>query len=712
MVTVAKSFCRPRARAACLAAGSALACVLAAPHASAQYSRTQEFQTGFSLLRFEPAKAGDRFFGVPDGFVPGNTTRFVTPEGVSSRFRALVLGDFVTSPILSRTNNLNGQTVDVISSQVLTHVELGYFPIDSLFFNAGLPVVWSQSGDSGTTPSGLAIGDARVGARYGLLGAENAGFSLAPSFDVWLPTGSQDKLTGDGKLRAEPAVTAGGRAGMFIWSAKVGYQFRRHIDIGSVEIGNSLTFGGAAGLLFLHDALQVGPELYGAALTSPSQDSMFAGRNTVLEAILGAKVHLGDWVLGAGAGPGLASAPGTAPRVLLSVAFAPQAPYAPPAESITPKSDTDPSADRDNDGVIDSEDACPDQRGLVREDPAKNGCPDAPKPPPPPEPEATGPSDRDHDAIPDDQDACPDEVGARSTDSSKNGCPVAALAEPPPDDTDGDGIPDSEDACKRVKGVASETPKWNGCPPPTDTDGDGIVDPEDACPKKAGEHSTDPKLNGCPPPPPPPPPKDSDKDGIPDTDDACRWKKGVASDDPKLNGCPPPPPPPTPKPAPEPKAPKAPPPPKPAPAPVTTKTLAAPVAKAAPKPGAPAELSFAGFRSFDDGTSLVFVELSASVTVNVKKQKNVVTYTLENTRVPNRNNRNPLLAAEFPSIVSRARLVPRKKAVELEIVLKADVEPQEQLVQRDGESVLEIRLPKLPPAPPPAAAGAKGAKTP
>jgi len=429
---VAKLSHRRRSFASCSAAFAA--CLLASSQARAQFSPTQEFQTGFSLLRFEPAKAGDRFFGVPDASVPGNT---------SSRVRALVLANYATAPLLSRTN-AKGQTVNVISKQFSTSVELAYLPIDSLLVSAGVPIVWTQSGDSPTTPSGVAAGDTRVGVRYALLGGENAAFSLAPAIDVWLPTGSQDKLTGDGKLRAEPALGIGGRSGAFVWAAKAGYQFRRHLDDGAAEIGNSFTFGAAAGLLILDDALQLGPEVYGTTLTSPSPSA----RATAAEALFGIKVHAGNFVFGIAGGPGLSSAPGTAPRALLSAAFAPRAPYAHSATTATAPTTT-PSD----------------------EAPARVAEPQPLSPPPAPEPEATAPAPK------------PAEP---------------ATAEPPPDDTDGDGIPDSEDACKRVPGVASETPKWNGCPVPPDTDGDGVVDPDDACPKQKGDPSKDPKLNGCP----------------------------------------------------------------------------------------------------------------------------------------------------------------------------------------------------------------------
>jgi hypothetical protein len=74
-------------------------------------------------------------------------------------------------------------------------------------------------------------------------------------------------------------------------------------------------------------------------------------------------------------------------------------------------------ADRDGDGVDDSADACPDQRGAW----ADNGCPQ--------EEEVSDPNgDLDGDGVPDAADACPDQAGPESA----QGCP----------DANGDGAPD------------------------------------------------------------------------------------------------------------------------------------------------------------------------------------------------------------------------------------------------------------------------------
>ncbi len=114
--------------------------------------------------------------------------------------------------------------------------------------------------------------------------------------------------------------------------------------------------------------------------------------------------------------------------------------------------------DRDKDGILDKDDACPDEAGLAE----LQGCPD-----------------KDGDGIADKDDQCPEQAGP----AENNGCPWP--------DTDGDGVVDKDDACPEVAGPAEN----NGCPWP-DTDGDGILDKDDACPTEAGLA----QYNGCPKP--------------------------------------------------------------------------------------------------------------------------------------------------------------------------------------------------------------------
>ncbi len=131
-------------------------------------------------------------------------------------------------------------------------------------------------------------------------------------------------------------------------------------------------------------------------------------------------------------------------------------PRAEPAVAVVLPPVMEAPKDRDGDGVLDTDDKCPDVAGLA----SLMGCPD-----------------KDGDGITDADDKCPDVAGL----SKYQGCPIP--------DTDGDGINDEQDKCLTVKGVA----RYQGCPVP-DTDNDGVNDEEDKCPNEAG-----PATNfGCP----------------------------------------------------------------------------------------------------------------------------------------------------------------------------------------------------------------------
>lgn len=111
--------------------------------------------------------------------------------------------------------------------------------------------------------------------------------------------------------------------------------------------------------------------------------------------------------------------------------------------------------DRDNDGIIDSNDNCPDLKGVAQ----NNGCP----------------LDSDSDGVYDTDDLCPKYAGSIET----NGCPP---------DSDGDGIHNGIDKCPNLAGVSAN----DGCP--ADSDGDGVYDANDKCPNRPGLAAND----GCP----------------------------------------------------------------------------------------------------------------------------------------------------------------------------------------------------------------------
>lgn len=103
-----------------------------------------------------------------------------------------------------------------------------------------------------------------------------------------------------------------------------------------------------------------------------------------------------------------------------------------------PKKDMPPvpaihEVDTDGDGVLDKNDACPNQAGPAE----NNGCPW---------------SDSDNDGIIDRDDACPHQAGP----AENNGCPWP--------DSDNDGIIDRDDKCPNEFGLR----EYNGCPKPAE----------------------------------------------------------------------------------------------------------------------------------------------------------------------------------------------------------------------------------------------------
>lgn len=141
-------------------------------------------------------------------------------------------------------------------------------------------------------------------------------------------------------------------------------------------------------------------------------------------------------------------------------------------------------ADSDRDGVINLQDLCPMEPGVL-----PDGCPIR---------------DADGDGFLDTDDACPSEVGV-----APNGCPVR--------DTDGDTVLDNQDECPSTPGVAP-----TGCP---DSDGDGILDRGDQCPNQPGIAP-----EGCP--------ADSDGDGFLDESDGCPNEPETVNGFEDSDGCP------------------------------------------------------------------------------------------------------------------------------------------------------------------------------
>jgi outer membrane protein OmpA-like peptidoglycan-associated protein len=397
----------------------------------------------FALDRFQPAPAGDRFFGVQGGDPGGD----LSP-------RLMLLGDYAYKPLVLYRASDNQAIGNVVSNQLIVHAAAGISLWDRLWVFANMPLALYANGQSPSdggvqllSPSGVAAGDLRAGMRLRLLGENRSLASLSLSAYVFIPTGKKDKYTSSGEVHGMPALVLSGEGDSVAYAINAGVDVQKKNDIFapgvvSTALGSELTFGAAVALLLADRMLQIGPEVYGTTVMVGSD--RFSKATTSVEGILGARLRVGDIVLGLGAGPGITRGLGTPTlRAVASLAYAPLPPPLPP-----------------------------------------------PPPPPPVRKKPVPPPDRDKDGIYDKVDACPDEPGVKSDDPEKNGCP------PPPPDRDGDGILDRDDACPDLKGVKSDDPTQNGCPP--DTDGDGIRDDVDACPNEKGKPDPDPQKNGCP----------------------------------------------------------------------------------------------------------------------------------------------------------------------------------------------------------------------
>ncbi len=443
--------------------------------------------TGFGINRYNPAERGSNWHSNESLDLRGGF-----------RWAAGLTFDYAGRP-LAAYNGDDTLRGSVVSSQSFLHLGGNVVFLDRFRVGLNAPFAITNEGSAVTvggipyaTPSTRRIGDMRLGVDVRLLGEYGDPLTIAFGTQLFFPTGSQDSYTGDGSVRVQPRVLVAGDAGLFGYSARVGFEYRptqAGYPLGAA--GSELSFGAAAGVKLMERKLTIGPEISGSTVLVDS--GAFKQISTPVEGMLGAR-YVNGIDVGIAGGAGLTRGIGS-PTARLMVTIGVASPY------------KKPIYDRDKDNIFDDIDACPDMPGIKSEDPKYNGCPDP---------------DRDKDGIMNAVDACPDEPGIKSDDPKYNGCPDP--------DRDNDGIMNVEDACPEVVGIKSDDPKLNGCPD-SDRDKDGIKNEEDACPEVPGIKSDDPKLNGCPDP-------DRDKDGIKNEEDACPDEAGKPDPDPTKNGCP------------------------------------------------------------------------------------------------------------------------------------------------------------------------------
>ena len=105
--------------------------------------------------------------------------------------------------------------------------------------------------------------------------------------------------------------------------------------------------------------------------------------------------------------------------------------------------------------------------------------------------DACRPKDRDGDGIMDPDDACPDDPEDLDNWQDEDGCPDA--------DNDGDGILDVVDQCPNDPELPNGYMDHDGCPDSIpDRDGDGLVDTVDQCPDEPENYNDYLDDDGCP----------------------------------------------------------------------------------------------------------------------------------------------------------------------------------------------------------------------
>lgn len=445
-----------------LSSGLVLALITARASAQNVASGGSGGASGFALDAFNPSERGSEWFALDALDFRGE-----------ARPAFGVVGDWAYKPLVAYGTDGKERAVPV-RHQVFLDVGASLVLFERLRASFDMPVALASAGDGTTvngatvqTPAGTSFGDLRFGLDLRLFGRYGGPITGALGAQVFTPTGNRAAYAGDGKVRLLPHLAIAGDLGPFVYALRSGVEYRALDDAyaGNTR-GTELVFGLAAGVRVASKNLVLGPELYGRTVLT--NGAAFQTASTPVEGVLGFHYTVpAAWLrFGAGAGTGFSRGLGSPQaRVLASLEIVP---------SIDEKkAEAPPPSDRDHDGIVDDEDACPDDKGPKSELASENGCPD-----------------RDKDGVIDRKDACPGDPGPKTSDPKTSGCP----------DRDEDGVLDKDDACPDEKGVATDDPKTNGCPVKEnpDRDGDGILNDADACPDTPGEADPDPKKNGCP----------------------------------------------------------------------------------------------------------------------------------------------------------------------------------------------------------------------
>lgn len=401
-------------------AGTAVAAAALAGEAAAQ-----------DIQGFHPAAGTWNYFSV-DGTAVANVGEFVPA----------LFFNFARNPLVQR-NSQGEVAAKIIENLTTFDLVMTVGVHERIEVGVNIPFSYSVGSDTLPIDDGAGLGDLRLMPKFVLVSPkQTGGFGLALATPMSFPTGENDSGSSARNFVFNPRLVAEYRASNWTLAANGGYRVRPTDgeDIGPLQVGNGITYGGGASVNLGSPAVAAIGEVFGTQYdVSPEAN---AGDNP-LEALLGLRFSSKDKGLTGmlAGGVGLISAFGAPElRVLGGLAWSSDS-LGDDRVVIAGGSAGIDDGDNDEDGVRNFTDACPaekeDRDGFQDSD----GCPDI---------------DNDMDGIVDADDRCP--VNAEDLDAfeDKDGCPEI--------DNDQDGLADQLDRCPAEPETRNGHRDEDGCP--------------------------------------------------------------------------------------------------------------------------------------------------------------------------------------------------------------------------------------------------------
>lgn len=275
---------------------------------------------GFELGRAALSPAGDRFLLVPDAGIGQQPLRV-----------------FLAAEIGHRLLSLSGSTATSSSDFSRLHIGTSWSLCPYFLVSAELPLVLREDvtvvDPAHEIPllrlnknSKVDAGDAVLGWRATVPGLNTPALRLGVLGRLWIPTGSQGDLTGDGTAGGRAELVTQSKLGLLQAAFAAGYEYRPPQELSGARLASGVTLGAAVGL-----DLDIGPVLLRpdvelvATLVAPGPNDVAFDRRSPIESAIGFVMDNGGWASSIHATQGLTQAPGLPEfRVFVTFTFVAQ----------------------------------------------------------------------------------------------------------------------------------------------------------------------------------------------------------------------------------------------------------------------------------------------------------------------------------------------------------------------------------------------------